>query len=109
MQLSINVPEILSSMESYLVAAYTKDSPAVKQAIATYTADAAQRLADVASGTLSGELTGAEVLKSVKEEALNLKDQLESIGEIVGADLQELASNALNIFTGTLMDAVIAK
>lgn len=106
MPININITKILLTMIAFLRKAYSKDSPAVQYAIAGYAIDAKGRLGDIATGSLTGELSGAEILKALKEEELNLKNQLLSIGEIVGADLQELAGDTMNLFTGTLMDAM---
>lgn len=108
MPFNFDIQPIINQMRDLLVAAYVKDLPAVTTAVSGYLADAEKRLADLAEGSLSGELTGAEVLTALGEEGANLKNQLLSIGEIIGADLQDLVNKALNVFTGQLMDALYA-
>ena len=108
MPLTFDIDPIIKSIEQFLISALAKDLPAVKNAISGYLVDAKKRLEDLAKGSLSGQLKGAEVIHALNEEALNLKNQLLSVGEIVGADLQDLINKALNIFTGRLMDALYA-
>ena|SRR6185503_1230019 len=108
MPLTFDIAPILKQIETYLLSAFTSYSPTLRSVIAGYLSSAATRLTDLAEGSLSGQLTGAQVVKALSEEAQNLEDEILSVGEIVGSDVQEIANNAISIFTGSLMDALYA-
>jgi hypothetical protein len=108
MPFTFDINTILKQIETFLFTSLTSVLASEKTVITGYLETAKTRLTDLAKGSLSGELKGAEVVKALGEETTNLKDEMLSLGEIAGADLQQIANDAINIFTGFLMDALYA-
>lgn len=104
--IKFNIQEVLNSLTGILKSAVTQDLPAVEIVVAGYVTSAGPRLTTLASGVASGEISSKELVLKLKDEEINLEAQLLSIGQIIGADLKELATKGLSIIVGALNDAV---
>jgi len=101
-----NIDNILGTMKQVLLAIFSEKKPAVVKAVDGYIADAKIRLGNLAEGALSGELSYKFVTERLKEEPVNIKDQLLSVGEIIAADIEQVVNRAVAVFEGALKDSV---
>lgn len=101
-----NIKAILDLIKSILLNSYTANLPLAKTVINKYIVDAESRFVTLTTGAVSGQLSYKEVVQFLKDEAVNLEDDLISVGEIVGSDLQQLIASALGIFEGILKASI---
>lgn len=104
--MDINFDEIKSSLIAFLTGIFNQNKPVVIEAINGYISDSKERITHLAEGAASGELSYAFVTERLKEEAVNIKDYLLSIGEIVASDVQEIVNKAVDIFQHAINDAL---
>jgi predicted amino acid-binding ACT domain protein len=104
--LPINIDQVLSTMKRILLTVFNQDKPAVVAAVDGYIADSKERLSNLAVGAISGELSFKFVTERLKEETVNLKDQMLSVGEIIASDLQEVINKAVDIYEGAIKNAI---
>lgn len=104
--MDINFDEIKGSLITFLTGIFNQNKPAVIEAINTYIAESKTRIAHLAEGAASGELSYSFVTERLKEEAVNIKDYLLSIGEIIASDVQEIVNKAVDIFQHAINDAL---
>lgn len=104
--MSINFDEIKTSLINVLRAVFEENKPAVVNAVDQYVNDSKQRLLNLAEGAANGSFSYDFVIKRLKEEAINAKDYLLSIGEIAASDAQEIINKAVDIFQFAINDAM---
>ena len=105
-KMDINFQEIEKSLTDFLMGIFAKNKPAVAAAINGYIADSKDRIMHLAEGAAKGELSYSFVVERLKEEAVNIKDYLLSVGEILAADIQEIANKAIDIFQHAINDSI---
>lgn len=104
--MNIDIQSVLDEIKKLLLNSISNNSPKVKKVVLGYVADAETRLSNLAEGALSGELSYQFVVERLQEETINVRDQLISVGEIIGANLDELAKAVVAIFENALKNAI---
>lgn len=102
----INFEQISASLSNILLGIFNQNKPAVIAAVNGYISDSKDRLQHLAEGAAKGELSYREVIDHLKEEAINMKDYLLSIGLIIASDIQQIINKAVDIFQFALNSAI---
>lgn len=105
---TINLQFILNAIKNILLSALKESSDEAKLAVSGYISDATERLNNLAQGAISGELSYKFVQERLKEEVVTLKNQLLSLSQILGANVNvlDLASLAMVLFETYIRDAI---
>jgi hypothetical protein len=104
--MNINFQNISSDLIVILESIFQKNKPAVVSAVNQYISDSKDRITHLAEGAASGELAYSFVVERLKEEAVNIKDYLLSIGEIILSDVQQIVNDTVDIFQKALNEAI---
>lgn len=105
--IQIDIKPFLDNIKSQLTTGVKAELQGVQVAIVEYVADAEVRLAALADGAASGGFSYAFVIKRLKEEQVNLYDEVLSLASGAMADAENLAKTVVGAFEDFLKDQII--
>jgi len=108
MNITVLVNQLISDFKQSIFAVLTKDAPAIIAAATDYVAEGEQRLKDLATNALKGDLAYDFVVRRLKEEEITLKDSLLGIEQMTAADIQNLVNNLITIFENLLKSTILS-
>lgn len=104
--MTINFPEVTKSLTDFLLAFFTENKPAVITAVNQFVTDSSERITGLAESAAKGQVSYTFVVERLKEEAINLKDYLLALGEIIAADIQQIINKTVDTLQTAINQAI---